>query len=110
MTKIDVINRLTENGIFESTQEILDIISADQRQDHSSANKDIASMIESIHQMQNWTLFSWRTMIDTVAQVYGFTKYLAYNNLDVCADVVDQVEELHTILWNNFSSMEVWNA
>ena len=109
MTKLDVINTLTENGIFESTQEIIDIIKADTNPAHV-ANNDIMRLVNSVHQMQNWTQFSWKEMVDLTAQAYGFAKLAAYNNLDVCADVIDQIEELHTILWNNFKTMEVWNG
>ena len=110
MTKIDVINQLTENGIFELTQEVLDIIKSDNDQNHANANGDIANLINRVHLMQNWTQFSWKEMVDLTAQAYGFVKYAAYNNLNIAADVVDQIEELHSILWNNFSSMEVWNG
>lgn len=109
MTKIDVLNTLTENGIFESTQEIIDTIKADTNPAHV-ANGDIMSLISRVHQMQNWTQFSWKTMVDLTDQAFGFVKFASYNNIDVCADVVDQIEELHTILWNNFSTMEVWNG
>jgi hypothetical protein len=110
MTKIEVIKTLTDNGIFELTSEIIDAINADESVNHSTANKDIKSLISRVDQMQNWTQFSWKEMVDLTAQAYGFVKFAAYNDLDVCADVVDQIEELHTILWNNFSNMEVWNG
>lgn len=110
MTKLDVIKTLTENGIFDLTREIIGIIDADNAASHASANRNIRLLINSVDKMQNWTLFSWKTMIDLTAQAFGFTKCAAYSDLDVCADVVDQVEELHTILWNNFSNMEIWNG
>ena len=110
MTKIEVIKALTEKGIFESAHGILDIISADNNPDHASANRDIAGLIRRIHKMSDWTQFSWKEMIDLVAQAYGFTKYLAYSGIDACADVADEIEELHTIVWNNLSSMKVWNG
>lgn len=110
MTKIDAIKTLTDNGIFELTHEIIDIITADESENHVSANNDIRSLISRVDQMKNWTQFSWKEMVDLTAQAYGFVKYAAYSDLDVCADVVDQIEELHTILWNNFSDMEVWNG
>lgn len=110
MDKFDAIKTLTDNGIFELTGEIIDTINADNTASHASANRDILSLIERINLMQNWSQFSWKVMIDLTAQVYGFTKIAAYSDLDVCADVVEQVEELHTLLWNNFSSMEIWNG
>ena len=109
MTKLDAIKTLTDNGIFELTQEIIDIIKSDDADNHAAANKDILNLINSVNQMQNWTLFSWKEMIDQTDQAYGFTKYATYNKLDACADVYDQIDELHTILWNNFSSMKIWN-
>ena len=110
MTKIEAIKILSDNGVFELTQEILDIIYADSDSSHETANKDIYNLINSIHQMSEWTLFSWKVMIDLACQVYGFTKYLAYSKVVICADVVDEIEELHDILWSNFSNMEVWNG
>lgn len=109
MTKLDVIKTLTDNGIFDLVDEILSTITTDMNAAHI-ANKDIASLINKVSGMRNWTQFSWKEMIDLVSQVYGFTKYLAYNDTDICADVVDQIDELHTILWNSFSNMEVWNG
>lgn len=109
MTKLDVINTLTENGIFELTQEIIDIINADTNPAHA-ANRDVLSLISRVHQMQNWTQFSWKEMVDLTDQAFGFVKFAAYSDLDVCADVVDQVEDLHTYLWNSFNEMEVWNG
>ncbi len=110
MTKIETIKALTDNGIFELTSEIIDAINADESPIHSASNKDIKSLISKVDQMQNWTQFSWKEMIDLTAQAYGFVKFAAYNDLDVCADVYDDLDELHTILWNNFSNMEVWNG
>lgn len=109
MTKLDIIKTLTENGVFELTREIIETINADDAAGHT-ANRDVLSLIKRVDLMQNWTQFSWKEMVDLTAQAYGFVKFAAYSNLDVCADVVDDVEELHTILWNNFSSMEVWNG
>lgn len=109
MTKIEAIKTLTANGIFELTQEILETIKSDETESHI-ANRDIFNMINSVHHMKDWTQFSWKEMVDLVAQAYGFTKFAAYNGIDVSADVADQIDELHTILWNSFSNMEVWNG
>lgn len=109
MTKLDAIKTLTDNGIFELAQEIIDIINSDDADNHAIANKDILSLIGKINQMQNWTQFSWKEIIDLTTQAYGFVKFASYNELDVCADVYDQIDELHTILWNNFSNMKIWN-
>lgn len=109
MNKLDAIKKLKENGIFELTQEIIDIINSDESETHASANKDVLDLITRVHQMQNWTLFNWKNMIDFTTQAFGFVKYADYNKLDVCSDVVDQIEELHTLLWNNFSSMSIWS-
>ena len=109
MNKLDVIKTLTDNGVFDLTDEILAVINADTNAAHI-ANKDIASLINRVSGMRNWTQFSWKEMVDLVSQVYGLTTYLAYYNIYIFADVVDQAEELHAILWSSFSDMEVWNG
>ena len=110
MTKSEAIRTLTENGVFELTQEILDTLSADKDPAHEAANRNIADLIGRVHQMSNWMQFGWKEMVDLAAQAYGFVKYLGYSEIDACADVLEQLEDLHTIIWSNFSSMEVWNG
>lgn len=110
MTKNEAIRTLAENGVFELTQEILDAISADMAGDHAAANQNIADLIRRVQAMSDWMQFSWKEMLDLVAQAYGFVKYLGYSEIDACADVIEEIEDLHTILWNNFSNMEIWNG
>jgi hypothetical protein len=104
MTKHELINSLRDDGVFELTQEIIDIINSDNDETHASANKDLLGLINSIHQMQNWTLFSWKSMVDLATQAYGFEKYAAYNKLNACADIEEPLDDLHSILWTKYSN------
>lgn len=110
MTKYEAIKTLQENGIFTLTEEIIGIIHGDNDNHHTAANNDLEAIINRVNQMQSGLKFDWKVMIDLTTQAYGFVKFAAYNELDVCADVVDQIEDLHDLLWNNFSSMQIWNG
>lgn len=106
MTKFEIIDELKGAGVFELTQEIIDAIDADFDPDHASANRDIRGMIDRIHQMTEWTQFSARTMLDLATQAFGFAKYAFYSDLDICADVMEDLEDLHDILWQRL--LKVW--
>ena len=102
MTKIELIKELKEDGIFEITQDILDTIDSDDNTDHAEANRNLRNLINRVHQMHEWTQFDWQTMLDLTTQAYGFNKYLGYSNMKVRADISEDLEDLHRILWVKF--------
>lgn len=103
MTKFEIIKSLADDGIFEITKEILDTIQSDGNPSHSAGNEQIRFLINSIHQMSDWLLFDWQNMLDLSAQAYGFEKFAAYSNVDICADLEDLLEDLHSILWTKYA-------
>lgn len=107
MDKLDIINALTSAGVFDLTHDILNILRADKAANHEKANGNLADLIESVDRMQNWVLFSLKALLDTVSQAYGFEKYLAYSDIDACADIEEPLEELYNILWGMVSVIQI---
>ena len=98
-TKFDVIKDLTDRGLFELADDIMATINADENPDHSGANKHTAAVVRSIRDMDKVTLFSAKELLDRSSRLYGFIHGLAYSDLDVVADVIDDVELLYEIAY-----------
>ena len=101
MTKLDVIETMTNDGMFETVQEIIDIIKADTNANHEAGNKELLSLMENVAIMTDWTHFSIKRMIDFISRAYGFVRCSYWAKLDVVADVDLELDEIHTYLWYN---------
>ena len=95
MTKIEVVAKMKDDEFFEATHDILETIAADTVAEHAAANRHAAGLARSIDNMKEWVYFDARMMLDLTAQLYGFVRGLLYSNLDLIADIEEDVEWLH---------------
>lgn len=102
MTKLDVIETMTNEGFFENVQEIIDIIKADTNPNHEAGNKELLSLMENVAAMKEWIYFSIKEMIDFISRAYGFVRCSYWAGLDVVVDVDLELENIHRYLWYKY--------
>lgn len=97
MTKLELVNQLKAEQVYENLTEIKDQIECDEVQEHAAANKQMLIVLRRMINMNNWAVMDAFQMIEMASSLRGMARafaFMADDGMDLIdEDIYDRIND-----------------